>query len=207
MRTLKELQADISEAEKMLADAQKEYREAAMQAFDEGRMEEVSFGEWRERHFDGGVKIYCNQCYTISPQTLWHERCPKCGARMKNAKIAYKKVEPPTADYNSFNTASSNDKPTESVTTLTAKPLSEPNKGEMKAEDVVGDSRKEAASGIIKAFRENKINYNGIATLTGIPVSSLYNWGCGQAAPREEAYKKLCKAYKENFGREYMVKV
>lgn len=210
-KTLKEYQNDISEAEKLLADAQKEYREAAMRAFDEGRMEEFISGAWREIHSDSGVKVYCDQCFTISPNAVKHERCPKCGAHMGNASVVYRKVEqtPTLIKINEQsrpeNALSVSDKPSLD-TDKTVQNVGRPSKPPLTALDCVGDKRGDCAQKIIKEFHDNKMTYSDIGALTELSTSSIANWATRQSTPRDGAFHKLCKAYKDYFGKEYVLR-
>lgn len=207
-KTLKELQESIAEAQALVADAEKEYREAAMQAFEEGRLEEITVGSWREIHSEKGVKVYCDRCFTISPQALRHERCPHCAAKMSNAQIYYHTVEKPHYLSNIIEKTRDNGLATavatpneNTTTTLTSE--------EVKVASVdcaaiaTGEERKEMACGIIKAFKKEGIPYKKIGELAEITESCIANWAVKTGVPRDKAYNRLCNAYKDYFGKDY----
>ena len=196
-RTLKELQESIAEAQALVADAEKEYREAAMQAFEEGRLEEIVYASWREIYSETGKKVYCDACFAISPQTLYHERCPHCGAKMRNAQIVYHKVERPNYLKTVIDKLPQTEEKKAEVNTTSKE------KSGKKSQDAAVERKKDIISGIIAAFHNDKITYKALAELTGLKESNIQNWASRQSAPRDYAYATLVKAYKDYFGKDY----
>ena len=197
--TLKEHQEQIEAAEALVTEAREAYREAAMSAFGEGRLEEIVYANWREIYSEAGKKVYCDSCFVISPQTLYHERCPHCGARMRNAHIIYHKVERP--DY--LKTVVDKLPQTEEKKAEVNTPSKE--KSEKKSQYAAVERKKDIISGIIAEFHNDKVTYKALAELTGLKESNIQNWAVRQSAPRDAAYATLVKAYKDYFGEEYKV--
>lgn len=197
--TLKEHQEQIEAAEALVTEAKEAYREAAMSAFEEGRLEEIIYANWREIYGEAGVKVYCDACFSISPQGLRHERCPHCGARMRNAQIVYHKVQRPSYLKTVIDKMPQTEEEKAEAKTTSKK------KSEKKSQYAAVERKKDIISGIIAAFHNDKVTYKALAELTGLKESNIQNWAVRQSAPRDAAYTTLVKAYKDYFGKEYKV--
>lgn len=196
-KTLKELQAQIEEAEALAKEYQEEYKQAALKAFDEGRLEEVLEAEWCEIHGDGYVKVYCTRCFSISPSGLKHDRCPACGARMRNARIVYKKVEKTPALVETLAKKVSQEKPLE-VSSISDKTAGRP-KDKATAPNIHG----EVAKGIINAFMRKGVSQGKLAKISGCSQGAISQYHLGKIAPHKASYDKLCDAYRGYFGEDF----
>ena len=176
-------------AEEMLAEAKEDYKQAAMLALEEGRLEEIQFGNWREIYSESATKVYCDKCFAYAPNALKLERCPHCGARMKNALISPVFVERPKF----LNEVNETAPVTETVKKEKLKP---------------GDKkylRAESAKQMLHELRYNGFGQYKTAKRLGVDQSSISAWERGKVVPREKVFLALCDYYKECFGKEFVL--
>ena len=190
MKALTSCQDEIKIAEELLAKANADYKAAALEAFEEGRLEEIIEASWREIHSESGVRIYCDKCFVISPNALWHERCPHCGAHMTNSRIVYKTVERPSF-LQEVNEKVAPQAPKEKVH------IKRPQK-----EDMI--ERAVDLQSMYKEITDRQISQSDFAKKAGIPQSSFSQYVSGRVSCNDERYERICAAYKECVGHEFV---